>query len=137
MYLISIYFDETSEKRIGGYMKQIAKATGNTLMIDGNVPPHITITAFEAENEYVARESFLHQANNLKSGSVQWVSIGTFLPGVIYIAPILNQYLHELSETFQKEVTKMQRVMIDHKYLPIVGCLTVLWLKGFPKNNLE
>ena len=39
---------------------------------------------------------------------------------VIYIAPILKQYLHELSEIFHKEVTKMQRVMIDHKYLPYV-----------------
>lgn len=28
MYLISIYFDEASEKRICSYMKQIGKATG-------------------------------------------------------------------------------------------------------------
>lgn len=50
MYLISIYFDKTTQKRICGYMKQIGKVTGNTLMLDGNVPPHITIAAFHTES---------------------------------------------------------------------------------------
>ena len=51
MYLISLYFDEKTENRISGYMKQIAKYAGNTAMLDGNVPPHITIAAFHAESE--------------------------------------------------------------------------------------
>ena len=118
MYLISIYFDEASEKCINRYMKQIGKATGNTRMLDGNVPPHITISAFEAESEAIAREIFLQGAKALKSGNVQWVSIGTFLPGVIYITPVLNKYLHELSEIFYQEVSKMQGVNADYKYLP-------------------
>lgn len=118
MYLISIYFDEMTEKRISSYMKQIGKATGNTVMLDGNVPPHITVAAFQTESESVAREIFLRGAENLKSGSVQWVSVGTFLPNVIYIAPILNEYLHELSETYNKEITNMQKVTADRKYVP-------------------
>ena len=118
MYFISIYFDKVSEKRISSYMKQIGKATGNTRMLDGNVPPHITISAFEAESEVIAREIFLQGAKALKSGNVQWVSIGTFLPGVIYITPVLNKYLHELSEIFYQEVSKMQGVNADYKYLP-------------------
>ena len=51
MYLISVYFDETTEKRIRGYMKKIEKATGNVLMTQGNIPPHITIAAFQTESE--------------------------------------------------------------------------------------
>lgn len=47
MYLISIYFDEASEKCISSYMKQIGKATGNTVMLDGNVPPHITVALIQ------------------------------------------------------------------------------------------
>ncbi len=118
MYLISIYFDEASEKRISSYMKQIGKATGNTAMLDGNVPPHITIAAFQAETESAARDIFLRGAKNLKSGSVQWVSIGTFLPGVIFITPILNKYLHELSEAYNREITERQGVTVDRKYMP-------------------
>ncbi len=118
MYLISIYFDKASEKHISSYMKQIGKATGNTVMLDENVPPHITIAAFQAESEFVAREIFFRGANNLKSGNVKWVSVGTFLPSVIYITPILNKYLHELSEAYNKEVTEKQGVTVDHKYMP-------------------
>ena len=58
MYLISVYFDETSEKRMKGYMKQIGKITENTMMLDGNVPPHITISAFHAEMEAIAHKIF-------------------------------------------------------------------------------
>ena len=61
MYLISIYFDEVTEKRIRSYMRQIGKATGNVLMLDGNVPPHITIAGFHAESENTAREIFLRR----------------------------------------------------------------------------
>lgn len=118
MYLISIYFDEISEKRISGYMKQIAKATGNAAMLDGNVPPHITIAAFQAESDSVARQIFIHGANNLNSGSLQWVSIGTFLPGVIYITPVLNKYLHELSVIYGKEIEGIQSVTADYRYKP-------------------
>lgn len=118
MYLISIYFDETTEKRISSYMKQIGKATGNTVMLDGNVPPHITVVAFQTESEAMAREIFLRGAENLKSGSVQWVSVGTFLPSVLYIAPILNKYLNELSEIYSREITERQGVTVDRKYMP-------------------
>ena len=118
MYLISIYFDEVTEKRISSYMKQIGKATGNIAMLEGNVPPHITVAAFGAESETVAREIFMRGAKNLKSGNVQWVSVGAFLPGVIYITPILNEYLHELSQTYNQEMTNMQGVTVNHKYMP-------------------
>ena len=41
MYLISLYFDEGTNKKIQLYMEQIAQRTGNMAMIDGKVPPHI------------------------------------------------------------------------------------------------
>ena len=118
MYLISIYFDGKSEKRINDYMKQIGKATGNTLMLDGNVPPHITIAAFHAETDAIAREIFFQKEKELKSGNIQWVSVGTFLPGVIYITPILNEYLHQLSELYNKEIIDRLGVKIDNRYVP-------------------
>ena len=118
MYLISIYFDEASEKRISGYMKQIAKATGNTTMLDGNIPPHITVAAFQAESELAARKIFFEGTSNLKSGNVHWVSVGTFLPNVIYITPVLNKYLLELSVIYEKEVEETQGVTGDYRYKP-------------------
>lgn len=46
MYLISLYFDEGTNKKIQLYMEQIAQRAGNMAMIDGKVPPHITLSAF-------------------------------------------------------------------------------------------
>ena len=118
MYLISIYFDEVTEKRIRSYMKQIGKATGNTLMLDGKIPPHITIAAFHAETEPAAREIFLGRRECLKAGNIHWVSVGMFLPGVIYITPILNEYLHQLSEVFDKEMKGRTGISMDYRYKP-------------------
>ena len=51
MYTISIYFDEKSNKTIQQYINQIAKLTGNTYMVDEQVPPHITLSAFDTKKE--------------------------------------------------------------------------------------
>lgn len=56
--------------------------------------------------------------DNLKAENVSWVSVGAFLPGVIYIAPVLNKYLHELSETYSKDIIKRQGVTVDYRYMP-------------------
>jgi 2'-5' RNA ligase len=78
MYLISIYFDEETNSRIKTYMKSIVKATGNTAMLDGEVPPHVTIAAFRAQSERSARDIFLKGAELAAGESIQWISCGSF-----------------------------------------------------------
>ena len=51
MYLISLYFDDVTNERIQSYMNQIAKRTGNDVMLADKVPPHITLSAFETTQE--------------------------------------------------------------------------------------
>lgn len=51
MYLISLYFDTTTEKNMRKLMEQAASTSGNTFMLDGNIPPHITVLAFETLDE--------------------------------------------------------------------------------------
>ena len=53
MYLISIYFDEKTDKQIRRLMSQVAEQTGNTFMQDNHVPPHITVAAIETRDERV------------------------------------------------------------------------------------
>lgn len=104
MYLISLYFDEKTDNKIRSYMKQIARHTGNTAMLDGNVPPHITVAAFGTDSEEAAIGLFEKIAPELCEGEIRWVSVGTFLPKVLYIFPVLNEYLHNLSETIYKDI---------------------------------
>ena len=39
MYLVSIYFDENTNKKLQQYINKVAEQTGNTFMLDEKVPP--------------------------------------------------------------------------------------------------
>ena len=97
MYLISVYFDEGTNNRIQQYMNQVAKKTGNSYMLEGNVPPHITISSFETEDISKVIPLLEENLSKVKQGIVKWTSVSAFLPYVLYIAPVLNHYLHEVS----------------------------------------
>ena len=121
MYLISLYFDEKTNKRIQQYIDQIAKKTGNRFMSD--VPPHITISAFETNDDNNALQVFYSAASTLKSGSLNWVSAGQFFPNVIFITPFLNEYLHLMSEIIyttimqnDKIIGVVTHVIVDNPY---------------------
>ena len=119
MYLISIYFDEQTNKRITQYIHQVAKKSGNTFMLDGNVPPHITISSFETRNEEKVIQVLERKLPELKRGTLQWASVGVFLPYVIYLAPVLNEYLHNLSLCIYKSVVEVEDTTISRFYRPL------------------
>ena len=118
MYLISIYFDEETNKTIQKYINQVAEKTGNTFMTDGKVPPHITISAFESKNEERVIKELENAANRVKSGKLQWVTVGQFLPYVIYIAPVLNEYLHSMSQEIYESLKNIEDTKISPYYRP-------------------
>ena len=118
MYLVSIYFDEKTNKKIQKLINQVAQKTGNTFMLDGNVPPHITVSAFEALEEEQVIEVLSHVSTNLKKGSLQWVSVGHFFPYVLYITPVLNEYLHDMSAQISTVLSQIDGVKISPYYQP-------------------
>lgn len=118
MYLISIYFDIKSDRQIQNYINAVAKATGNTFMTDNSVPPHITIAAFEARDEHMAEIIFDRIAQKVSGDMINWVSVGCFVPSVIYIAPVLNEYLHKICESAYGELKAAEGIRIDERYKP-------------------
>lgn len=118
MYLVSLYFDEKTDKTIQRYMDIVAEKTGNTFMLDKNVPPHLTISAFETKQEEEAIVCLDDVVYQMKCGRLQWVSVGGFLPYVIYIAPVLNEYLHELIEKTYEVIRKVPEIKMSPYYKP-------------------
>ena len=118
MYLISIYFDEKTDKKIRYLMEQVAKNTGNTTLIDDKVPPHITISSFETNDEELAINCLKESCYTLKSGDLQWVSVSTFFPYVIYLSPVLNEYLFSLSKTIYDNFSNLDNISINKYYQP-------------------
>ena len=58
------------------------------------------------------------QAKVLSKDMLHWVSIGTFLPYVIYAAPILNEYLHNMSCKIYDGLCQLKNVSISKCYQP-------------------
>ena len=118
MYLISIYFDEKTTKRIQQYINKVAQRTGNPFMTEGRVPPHITVSAFDTRQEESAIRCLREKTRQLEGGTLQWTSIGAFLPNVIYLSPVLNEYLHKLSVEFYDSIRQLEDTIISPYYRP-------------------
>ena len=118
MYLISLYFDECTNRKIQLYMEQIAQKTGNTAMIDGQVPSHITLSAFDMAEEEKAIVCFKAMKQELEKGQIFWCSIGMFLPHTIYLSPVLNAYLQKMSEAVFSKIRYLEDIRIQSRYQP-------------------
>ncbi len=118
MYLVSIYFDEESNKCLKKYISLLSGATGNSFMIDKNVPPHLTVAAFETKDEKKAQEALERCFEGCQEGDIMWVSIGAFLPSVMYVTPVVNEYLHELSVKINDALSEVEGVKLSPYYQP-------------------
>ena len=97
MYLITAYFDDATNRKLQQLIDGIAKSSGNNFMPEHNVPPHLTISAFETKRPdglILVMESL---RGTIHLGEVQFVSIGVFLPYVMYTTPVLDDYLHNMA----------------------------------------
>ena len=108
MYLISAYFDKPTEQTLTRHINQIVKQTGNTFMTDNHVPPHLTISSLEARSVEVLLPCMEQLRDKIPQGTVSFVSIGALLPYVLYVTPVLNTYLQELSQQICSSVSQMQ-----------------------------
>lgn len=116
--MISAYFDEETNNRIQQYINQVAKKTGNYCMVDGKVPPHITISSFKTNDIGLAMSLFEQSIGQLQQGTIQWTSVGMFLPYVIYLLPVLNTYLHRLCEDITDALKQIDGVQLSPYYRP-------------------
>lgn len=137
MYLISIYFDESTEKKLKSCMKKVAKATGNTFMLDNHVPPHITVAAVETKQEDVLISKMEELTERLVCGEIKFVSIGSFASKVIYAQPVLNEYLHTMSVVLSKELAQIDETILSPYYQPFSWLVHCTIGKQLTKQQLQ
>ena len=118
MYLISIYFDEKTENWIKKYIENVAVKTGNGFMLDNKVPPHITIASFETDKIDEVIEKMQSVRHKLKKGQITWASVAAFFPSVIYITPVLNEYLHSISRIVNESIKVVEGITLGKMYQP-------------------
>ena len=99
------------------YIDLVAEKSGNSFMVKECVPPHLTVSAFETLDEEGAMSVLERIAKRLKQGDVIWASVGQFFPYVIFMQPVLNSYLHHISQVVYEELEK-EDVKISPFYQP-------------------
>lgn len=118
MYLISIYFDSNTNKLLNNYIESVANATSNTFMLDNKVPPHITIAGFRTKDEDLAIRAYKSIADKFSEGVIDWVTVGLFGQSVVYAAPVLNEYLQNLSTNAYEILSNIEEIELDKRYIP-------------------
>lgn len=118
MYLVSLYFDDKSERKIQRFINKVAEKSGNNFMTYNNVPPHITIASFQTDEEDKVIEILDKRIKDINMGMITWASIGSFKSSVIFLSPILNEYLHNLSVNIYKGISSLENIDISKYYLP-------------------
>lgn len=118
MYLISLYFDEQTEERIFHMMKSVAAKSGNNYMLNKNIPPHLTIASVEECEENKIIEALDKCIGKWQQDQLDWTAIGSFKPHVLFLMPVLNTYLHELSVSVNEAFERNQMEQAKNKYLP-------------------
>lgn len=87
-------------------------------MTHNKVPPHITIASFQTDEEEKVIEILDKRIKDIDRGMITWASIGVFKSSVIFLAPVLNKYLHNLSVSIYEGISLIENVSISEHYLP-------------------
>lgn len=119
MYLISVYFDEKTNKTLKRYIDKLAEATGNDFMVSHKVPPHMTISAIEARNVDSLVSTFSSLESRLTAGTIDVVTVGQLFPYVIYGGVVMNEYLLDLSNLVYKAFKDIPDTSISKYYQPL------------------
>lgn len=118
MYLVSVYFDEKTNKILNRWIHLIAEKTGNDFMTLSNVPPHMTLSSIEARSVDVLTEPIEMLCGKLNKGDVSFVSTGQLMPYVFFAMPVLNDYLQELSNRVYESVKNIPKTSVSRYYQP-------------------
>lgn len=118
MYLLSLYFDNETDICLQNLINKVAEKTGNFYMLDKAIPPHITIAEINDGEENLLIQTLDYVIRNWSSDKLDWVSIGSFKPHVLFLQPVLNTYLNELSVSVNKILSEKGLVKEESRYIP-------------------
>lgn len=124
-YAVVLYFDQTSEKKLLGLMKTLVDSGMNDYMIDNKIPPHITLTVFRKEKATGIKERIEDFAARIQKQHLSLTSIGFFNPRVIFLSPVINNFLLEscsqIYETMSEITSDFAAVYLPNQWVPHVA----------------
>ena len=80
MYLVSVYFDGESSKKIQRLINKVGDKSGNKFMIEGKIPPHTTIAKKLSREELMIAFQELEKNFTIFSGRITKIGLSRTNP---------------------------------------------------------
>ncbi len=113
-FYISLYFDKNTNKWLSNLINQAAQKSHNGTVKD--IPPHITVAMLKAQDSDILCQKIDTIINEFFAQEITIAGIGLFQTKVVYLQPVLNWYLHNISVKINN--TFLQEQQKDNKYIP-------------------
>jgi len=117
-YSVVFYFDDETANKITSLMHLITDNGVNDYLISNKVPPHITIADFECEDISAVINSLEVCKEKIRQDIVYWASIGLFNPSVLFLAPVVNQFLLKSCEIVNNSIKVVPATKNNNYYIP-------------------
>ena len=117
-YAICLCFDKDTESSFNNIIMSIATSGASTFMIDSKIPPHIGLACFCTEDIATITDEMDKHISEFVASDIAWPSLGTFVPSVLFAAPILNEYLLNSCISINRLIEHYSTVGGNGFYLP-------------------
>ena len=117
-YAVTLEFDKETEGKIQWMIDEVARVTGYDNMKRQNVPPHVTVSGLVGENEEALLSEMEEIAATMSKTPIRFVNIGVFNPLVIYLGPLVNEFLLETCKLVNERLLQYAEVGNKGNYLP-------------------
>ncbi|MGN1369471.1 MAG: 2'-5' RNA ligase family protein [Aristaeellaceae bacterium] len=117
-YAVTIEFDQEAESKIQEMIDEVAKATGCDFIKVSKIPPHVTVAALVSDQESALIAEMESIAESMQKGAVWFANIGVFNPLVIYLGPVLNEFLQNTCRIVNERLLKYADIGNRGRYMP-------------------
>ena len=117
-YAVTLEFDKETENKIQEMIDEVARVTGCDYMKQSKIPPHVTVSALVSDNEAALLFEMENIAASMQKGSVFFANIGIFNPLVIYLGPVMNEFLQDTCRTVNERLLQYASVGNRGRYMP-------------------
>ena len=117
-YAVTLEFDKETENKIQELIDEVAKVTGCDYMKQSKVPPHVTVSALVSDDEESLLLEMEKIAETMNKEFLWFANIGVFNPFVIYLGPVMNEFLQNTCRTVNERLLQYAEVGNRGRYLP-------------------
>lgn len=117
-YAVTLEFDKETADKIQEMIDEVAAATGCNHMKQSKIPPHVTVSALVSDNEEALIKEMESIAGEMTKDFIYFANIGVFNPLVIYLGPVMNEFLQNTCKTVNERLLPYAEVGNKGNYLP-------------------